>query len=57
MLCLLSAEFWAVKAQGVDLVLRAVGGGWSAFGSCGRVLKVEWWYCLAVFFVYLLFAV
>ena len=31
-----------------------MGSGWSAFGSCGRVLKVEWWYCVARFFVYLL---
>ena len=36
--------FWALKAGRFDLALRAVGGGWSSFGSCGRVLKVEWWY-------------
>ena len=39
-LCPLSLEgLWAVKAGGVDLVLRAVGGVWSAcggvVGSCG----------------------
>ena len=36
------------------MALRAVGSVWSAFGSCGRVLKVEWWYCQTDFFVYLL---
>ena len=40
------------SAAGV--ALRAQGGVWSAFGSCGRVLKVEWWYCQTDFFVYLL---
>ena len=49
-LCLLSARFWAVRAGGVDLVLRAVGGVWGAceawwgavavlWRSCERVLK------------------
>ena len=47
MLWSLSAGFWAVKAGRFDLVLRALGGVWSACGvlwgsqwrSCGRVLK------------------
>ena len=49
-LCPLSGGFGAVKAGAVDLVLRALGGVWSAcgvswglvrslWGSCGRVLK------------------
>jgi hypothetical protein len=42
LLCPLSAGFWAVKAGGVDLVLRALGGGggrWGVWRGCGRVLK------------------
>ena len=31
-LCRSLEGFWAVKAGGVDLVLRALGGDWSACG-------------------------
>ena len=32
-----------------------MGSVWSAFGSCGRVLKVEWWYFKYGFFWLLAF--
>ena len=51
--CETAGRFLAT-AREVDLALRAVGSVWSAFGSCGRVMKVEWWYCQTDFFVYLL---
>ena len=38
----LSAGFWAVKAGRFDLVLRALGGVWSACGVLWGLVAVSW---------------
>ena len=39
---LVTGRFWAVKAGGVDLALRATGGVWSACGAWWGLMAVLW---------------